>query len=115
MVRGRRQSVVGLDRGSFHAWAQALLWFGIGDLATSIVGIQTSLARESVPFVATLIGEYGLVAVIPVKVLGFAIAITGWKLTPEPYAIAIPISLAIVGLSLTGWNAYVILSGLGIV
>ncbi len=106
---------VNLDRESFHAWVQAVLWFGLGDLATSWIGIHTNLARESVPIIAAAIADFGLAVMLPFKLLGFVIALAGWKLAPQPYALGIPICLAIVGIYLTGWNAYVILSVLGVV
>ena len=93
-----------------RAWLQAIIWFGFGDLLTSIVGIASGLARESVPYIAVFVAEYGILGLVIAKASGLAVAYLGWRLIPRPYHSVVPITLAALGLYLTIWNTYVLCS-----
>lgn len=93
-----------------HAWSQAVIWFGAGDLLTSTIGITTGLARESSPYIAGFVADFGVAGLIIAKAAGFAVGYVGWRLVPSPYDHAVPITLAVLGLYLTLWNSYVLYS-----
>jgi len=93
---------------SIRAWRQAILWFGVGDLLTSIVGVASGLARESTPYIAALVLDVGVAGLVIAKTAGFVVGYLGWRLTPKPFDIGIPIGLAAIGLFLTIWNVYVL-------
>lgn len=95
-------------------WGLAVVVYGVGDLVSTIVGLQLG-ATESNPIPAALI-EFapGFLAVVLVLTLYkaatmAAFAAVAWRL-PSPYAASIPIGLCLIGVCVVGWNASVILS-----
>ena len=95
-----------------RAWRQALLWFGAGDLFTSILGISSGLARESTPHIAALVADFGIAGMVIAKTAGLVVGYVGWRLIPSPYETAVPVALAVLGLYLTLWNTYVLVSAI---
>lgn len=95
-------------------WGLAIAVYGVGDLASTIVGLQLG-ASESNPIPAALIElAPGFLAVVVLLTLWKAItmaafALVAWRL-PSPYAAAIPAGLCLIGLTVVGWNASVILT-----
>lgn len=95
-------------------WGLAIVVYGVGDLVSTLVGLQLG-AAESNPIPAALIElAPGFLAVTVVLTLYKAASIAlfaafAWRL-PSPYGPTVPIALSIVGIGVVGWNASVILS-----
>ena len=92
-------------------WLLALLFFGIGDLLTTAVGLSIGTSTEANPVVAMLVERYGIVVLLPLKVAflgGFYIA---WEQLPLPYPSVVPATLAVLGIVVTVWNAGILLVG----
>jgi len=95
-------------------WGLAIAVYGVGDLASTLVGLQLG-ASESNPIPAALI-EFapGFLAVAVFLTLWkaatmAAFALVAWRL-PAPYAAAVPAGLCLIGLTVVSWNASVILT-----
>ena len=88
----------------------AIVFFGVGDLVTTILGLTVGSSTEANPIVAMFVERYG-VAVLPLlKVVFLGCCYVGWKRLPIPYPIVIPAVLAVLGIVVTLWNASVLLT-----
>ena len=93
-------------RGSL--WALALLSFGVGDLATTLVGLAIPGVTEVGPVAGPLFHGFGLAGVVALKVGALAGFYALWRVTPRPYAVGVPLGLVVVGVTVTCWNLVVI-------
>lgn len=93
-------------------WLLAILFFGVGDLVTTTVGLTIGSSTEANPIVAVLIERYGVLVLVPLKATTLAVLYGVWKTVPVPYPAVIPIVLAGMGLLVTVWNTSVLLAGL---
>lgn len=89
-------------------WVAAVLFFGVGDVVTTVAGVHTGRAAEASPMVAWLLARYGPAAMVPLKVVTFAAFWAGWRLVPPPHRIGFPVGLTVVGVVATGWNLAVL-------
>jgi hypothetical protein len=97
-LRGRQRTV----------WLLALLAYGVGDLATTVVGLSFGRAAEAGPLAAESLargGFPGLVALKLATLLGFYLL---WRVASTPGRVAIPLALAVVGVGVTLWNLSVL-------
>lgn len=85
-------------------WGAAILFFGVGDLVTTSIGLQDGQLVEVGPVAAPVIARYGLAAIIPLKVATFTGCIGFWLWTPRPYNVGVSLGLAVTGILVTGWN-----------
>jgi len=97
-----------LGRARATLWGVAFLFFCVGDVATTQVGLSTPGVVEAGPVVAPVLREYGLAAMVGLKAvtLGLFYGVAG--VVPEPHAVGVPLGLAIVGVLVTAWNLVVI-------
>ena len=86
-------------------WVIAVLFYGLGDAATTGIGVHTAEVVEAGPFVAPLLEQYGLGIIIALKagILGGMYLL--WRHIPQPQRLGVPLGLAVVGVSVTTWNA----------
>jgi hypothetical protein len=88
----------------WFCWFLAVSLFGVGDLVTTIVGLQFEPITEAGPATALLLEQLGLL-ILPVwKVVTFACCYVFWKIIPSPHNLGIPLALAFVGTLVTAWN-----------
>lgn len=109
-VAGRPES--GLDRLAARErvlWVLALLGYGLGDLVTTLVGLSTGRAAEAGP-VAGPVAEFGLPALVALKLASLVAFYLAWRLLPRPFRVAVPLAVAGVGAVVSAWNATVILT-----
>lgn len=85
-------------------WSCAIVFFGVGDLVTTTVGLRMKYFVEVGPIVAPLIRDYGIVAMIGLKGFVFVVCYGMWRLVPCPHNVGAPLGLAVLGALLTGWN-----------
>lgn len=96
-----------LDR-HLWLWVAAVLFFGVGDVATTSVGLSLQGISEAGPVTETLIHHYGLAAMFVTKTAVIGGFFLLWKVTPRPHCVSYPIGLSILGVVVTGWNLLVI-------
>lgn len=95
-------------------WGLALLVYGVGDLASTLLGLRLG-AEESNPIPAAMIDaapgffEAALALTLWKAATVAAFAALAWRL-PSPYAAAIPLGLSLIGVVVVGWNASVLLT-----
>lgn len=91
-------------------WAVALLGYGVGDLATTLVGLSTGRGAEAGPVAAELVAAFGLPALVVLKLSSFLAFYLSWRLLARPFRVAVPLAVAGVGVVVTGWNVVVLLT-----
>ncbi|MDX1745335.1 MAG: DUF5658 family protein [Halobacteriales archaeon] len=89
-------------------WVAAILFFGLGDILTTVVGLSMNWAVEAGPLAATLIDSYGLTIVLALKAGAFALFYVVWRIVPSPYAVGVPLGLTVLGFEVTFWNMIVL-------
>lgn len=85
-------------------WVATFVFFVGGDLLTTAVGLLNGGVAEVGPVVAPVMQEFGLLVMIPLKVLALAACYAIWRLVPAPHAVGVPLGLAVFGVLVTGWN-----------
>lgn len=93
-------------------WLVAVVFFGVGDVTTTGVGLNVAGVVEAGPVVAPLVRRNGLVALVLLKLAAFCAGYLCWKSVPRPYRAGVPLGLSILGLSATAWNCHVLLVAL---
>ncbi|MEF8841822.1 MAG: hypothetical protein V5A62_09390 [Haloarculaceae archaeon] len=92
-------------------WAVAFLFFCVGDVVTTHVGLSIHGVIEAGPVVAPVLREYGLAAMFGLKGATLALFYGLYRVVPDPQSIGVPFGLALVGVFVTGWNLVVICLG----
>jgi hypothetical protein len=101
--------VGGVRRGvRARLWALAFLFFCVGDVATTQVGLSIHGVVEAGPVVAPVLREYGMAAMVGLKAATVGLFYGLAAVLPEPHSIGVPLGLTLVGVSVTGWNLVVI-------
>ena len=90
-------------------WALGVAFFGVGDVATTAVGVGAAGLAEGNPVAALVLGHHGLLALAALKALALAGAYAVWRVTPAPYRVGVPFGLAAVGVAVTVWNLRLLL------
>jgi hypothetical protein len=91
-----------------HLWAIAFVFYGVGDLVTTAVGLQLQGIAEVGPIAALVVG-YGPPAVVALKASSFLLFAAIWRTVPKPHNVGVPLALATFGVVLTTWNLAVII------
>ena len=104
------EAVFVLERRTALLWLLTLVFFGVGDLVTTVVGFRSFSAVEAGPVVAPMIDRYGTVVMPVMKTAAILVCFGLWKVTPRPINVGVPLGLAVLGILVTGWNI-VVLSG----
>lgn len=91
-------------------WLASVLFFGVGDTITTVLGLTVDVIDvvEAAPLVGLLVGQYGLIAFLPMKLALFAVSALIWTVVPRPQAVGVPLALAVTGVLVTAWNVVVI-------
>ena len=89
-------------------WATAVAFFGVGDLATTTIGLGFAGVVEAGPVVGPVVGRYGITGIALVKILVFGGSYGLWRAVPPPHRLGVPLGIAVVGVGVTGWNIAVI-------
>jgi hypothetical protein len=90
-------------------WLVAILFYVIGDTATTLIGIDTPHVMEAGPVVAGVVSHSGVAGLFAVKLLTFDGFYLAWRVLPAPGRAGIPLALSVVGLLVTAWNLLVLL------
>jgi hypothetical protein len=91
-------------------WYGVVVFFVVGDLATTFVGLQLQTVVEASPVAAWLVNGYGLGLIVPVKlgVVGGLYYLS--RAVPHPHNIGVPLGLCALGFVVTVWNGAVIVA-----
>lgn len=101
IVRLREQEVL--------LWVLAILFYGVADLVTTVLGLHTGQLIEIGP-IAAMVVPYGLGPLTLLKVLTIGVMIGAWRVIPEPHNLGVPLALIGVGVAVTIWNTTMILT-----
>lgn len=93
---------------SSHLWLWSILFFGVGDLLTTSIGLGPGGAVEINPVAASFGREFGFAALIALKLATLGACFAIWQVTPRPHRDGIPLGLASVGILVTSWNLHVL-------
>lgn len=93
-----------LATGDRTCWALGVAFFGVGDVATTAVGVAVVGLAEASPVAALAIARHGLPALAALKVAALAGSYAVWRVVPAPYRVGIPFGLAVLGVAATAWN-----------
>lgn len=93
-----------------HLWAIAIVFFGVGDLLTTVAGLHFERVIEVGPIAAILYEHFGLASLGLLKLATFAVLFLVWRLIPPPHDVGVPLGLATLGVLVTGWNLSVIIA-----
>lgn len=102
-------SVAPLVDSQAALWAAGILFFGVGDLLTTAVGLQVGGVTERNVVPAFLIGQYGLGAMFGLKLLAFGGCYALWRVVRRPHRLGVPLGLALLGIVVTLWNLGILL------
>ena len=91
-------------------WVAGVLFFGVGDLLTTVVGLQVGGVTERNVVPALLIGQYGLAGMIGLKLFAFGGCYALWRVVGRPHRLGVPLGLALLGVVVTFWNLRVLLA-----
>ena len=109
-MEGGEAGVELLSAHAFHLWILAIVFFGIGDLVTTYVGLSLGRAVEVGPVAVIASKQFGIAVLLPLKLLTFGLAYLLWRVTPRPYRIGVPLGLAILGIMVTVWNIVILIA-----
>ena len=93
-----------------HLWAIGIVFFGVGDLATTLVGLHLQRAVEVGVLASVAYEHYGLGAMVPLKAATLAFVYLVWRMVPEPHNIGAPLGIAVLGVLVTLWNSSVLVA-----
>lgn len=93
-----------LTRTRTHLWASAMLFFVVGDVVTTSVGLGLDQIVELGPLVGLILARYGIAAMVVVKVAVVGACYLAYCRVPDPHDTGIPLGLAVLGVLVTAWN-----------
>lgn len=93
-------------------WAGAILTFGVGDLATTYIGIQTEGVREFNQSAHLFMSYGGFEMLILAKLAAMLIILGLSRFRYDCMRWIAPLTLTLMGVSITAWNTGVILVAL---
>lgn len=89
-------------------WGTALVFYGLGDLFTTLIGLHTGTVVEASPVGIVLVTQFGPWVMVPLKLGLFAGFSLLWYVIPRPHNVGVPLALATIGVLVTTWNAFVL-------
>lgn len=115
VIPNMAERLSGESAGHDHStyWLFGVLFFGVGDLTTTAVGLGTGNVTERNVVPALLIDRHGIVALFGLKLLAFGVCYAFWRVADRPSRLGIPLGLALLGVFVTGWNLRVLFAAVG--
>ena len=88
-------------------WVVAIGLFGLGDLFTTAIGLTMGLTElHPVGYAVFAVG--GILGLIALKAIVFALFFGLYHITPRPYRVGVPLGLSILGAVITVLNLLVL-------
>lgn len=88
-------------------WLIAVVFFGIGDVVTTSIGLSMAAVHEVGPVTSLFLDKYGLLAMVVAKLAVLSGSYLLWRLTPNRYRVGVPLGLALLGVVVVWWNLFV--------
>ncbi|MDX1746826.1 MAG: hypothetical protein R3324_12875 [Halobacteriales archaeon] len=107
-VRPDRPVAEILASTELRLWVLMVLFFCVGDLVTTHVGLSMPGIVEAGPLVGPVLEAYGPAAMVVMKGATVALFYGLYRVVPEPHSLGVPLGLAVVGVLVTAWNLVVI-------
>jgi len=101
-----------LDGWDRELWLLSVLFFGVGDVVTTAVGLQIGGVVETSPVLSAAEGPAIYPTMVGLKLLVFGGWYLLWRVTPAPYRVGAPLGLAILGVAATTLNLVVVLTAI---
>lgn len=111
-VHGLDAAIRELDARTTLLWIIALAFFGVGDLATTYIGLSSGHLVESGPLASVVVDRFEASVLVLLKLAAVGVCLLLWRLTPRPSAVSVPFALTVFGILVTGWNMALLLTGL---
>lgn len=92
-------------------WGLAVVFYGIGDTVTTALGLRADHTAEVGPVALVVIGDAGILGLVLLKLVFFAIFAAIWYVLETPGRVAIPAAVAVAGIGVTLWNTAMLLAG----
>lgn len=93
---------------SSQIWLLAVLSFGVGDIVTTSIGLQTPGVFELNPVAAEFFAQSVVLSIAALKLAVLGAGFAAWKWIPRPHRVGVPLGLGVLGVLVTGWNLHVI-------
>ena len=90
------------------SWVFVVLFFVLGDVATTSVGLSLSGIGEQNELLQPIVASYGWVGMVGLKSVVVAGGYLVAQALPREQSVAVPLGLLLVGVTVTGWNLLVI-------
>jgi len=91
-------------------WLAAILFFGVGDVVTTVAGLHSSGVSELSPLLSRFGAPSVYVVILLLKAVVFGVCYLLWQVTSRPHCIGAPLGLAVLGIVVTCWNSIVLTS-----
>lgn len=92
-------------------WFSAILFFGVGDILTSYLGLVIIHPIIEVgPVAAVLVHKFNFGLATGYKFALLVIFYILYRVVPNPYSIGIPLGLSGLGVVVTAWNIFILSS-----
>lgn len=105
-------SIESSQHGHPRLWLLACVFFGVGDVLTTGIGVGIGGVAESNPFVAPLLQQYGFSALGALKLGMLGGCYLVWRQLSQPHCVGIPLGLTVVGVVVTAWNFHIVVLAL---
>lgn len=91
-------------------WILAVVFYGISDTATTLVGLRADGAREAGPVAMAVMSYAGIPGFLALKAAFVSACFLVWVVVETPGRVAIPLALAVTGVGITLWNFGVLIA-----
>ena len=91
-------------------WFLTIAFFITGDLITTGLGVASGGIAEAGPLGAPIVARHGMYGMVALKLGVLGLSYAGWRLVPVPERIGIPLGLSAIGILVTVWNSFVLLT-----
>lgn len=79
-------------------WGSAIALYGVGDIVTTLMGLQTAGVNEAHPVSASILGAYGPAGMVATKAVVIGVAMWASKnVVPREWAVGVPVGLSALG------------------
>lgn len=85
-------------------WWVAIAFFGVGDLLTTDIAIESGTVGEANPIVRHLLDAFGFGGFVALKILAFALSYGVWRAVGRPNNVGVPFALSAIGIAFSLWN-----------
>jgi hypothetical protein len=103
-----RRGVFALSERAAFLWGLAVVFYGVGDVSTTALGLGTAGVVEVGPVAGPVLSRFGFGAVLGLKLGLFALGYCIWRAAPSPAAVGVPLSLGILGALVSAWNLIIV-------